>query len=268
VVQSAMCIALNLFYRRKINHIQIVHGGTDERGSFGRKKALNHANVTFVTVSDYARQRLIANGVRADRIEVVNNFLPVEYLQSAPRRGIYSGGVKNVLIVSRLDGMKRVDLVLDALDRRGKELGELSFRILGLGMEMNSLVERAARTHANVQFAGFSDGVAGELAQADLLLHTCAVEPFGLAILEAMAANVAVLVPDQGGAALLVDEGVSGFKFRADDADHLAQRLIEFKTADVEKLNRAVAGGRVAVEKTFSAQNGLDRYRVLFAPRG
>ena len=38
ISQSAVCIALNLLYRRKINHIQIVHGGTDERGKFRAKE--------------------------------------------------------------------------------------------------------------------------------------------------------------------------------------------------------------------------------------
>jgi glycosyltransferase involved in cell wall biosynthesis len=267
VVQSAVCMTLNLLYRRKINHIHIVHGGAEGRGSYGRKKALNHANVTFVAVSEYARQQLITNGVRADRIEVVNNFLPTEYLVAAPRRASYSAGVKNVLIVSRLDPLKRVDLLLDALDRRPAELRDVSFRILGLGTQMNVLTERAARTHGNVCCAGFSDRVAEELTESDLLLHTCPVEPFGLAVLEAMAANVAALVPDRGGASLLVEDGISGFKFRADDADHLASRLIELKSASAEMLNQAVAGGRIVVEKTFSAQAGLARYRHLFAPK-
>lgn len=267
VVQSAVCIALNLLYRRKINHIHIVHGGTDERGSFGRKKWLNHAPVTFVTVSDYARQRMIAHGVRADKIEVVTNFLPAEYLAAAPRRAAYTGGIANVLIVSRLDPMKRVELLLDALDRKPAELRDLSFRILGLGPDMKPLADRAARTHPNVTFAGFSADVPGELAKSDLLLHTCPVEPFGLAILEAMAANVAALVPDQGGASSLVEDQKNGFKFRANDPAHLAEKLIELKSAAAETLNRAVAGGRFAVEKTFSPQEGLDRYRRLFAPK-
>jgi glycosyltransferase involved in cell wall biosynthesis len=266
VVQSGVCIALNLLYRRKINHIHIVHGGADEHGSYGRKKALNHVNVTFVTVSEFAKERMIANGVRQDRIEVVTNFLPAEYLAGTPRRGKYWGGIRKVLIVSRLDQMKRVDLLLDALDRRADELRDLSFKILGLGTEMKSLIERAAR-HPNVHFAGFSGRVAEELAASDLLLHTCPVEPFGLAILEAMAANVAVLAPDQGGAAMLVEEGKSGFKFRANDAENLAERLIELKGDQEKNLNLVVEGGRVAVEETFSARVGLERYRKLFAPK-
>ncbi|MDP9175137.1 MAG: glycosyltransferase family 4 protein [Planctomycetota bacterium] len=266
VVQSAVCIALNAIYFRKINHIHIVHGGAAGAGSYGRKKWLNHANVTFVTVSQWARETMIANGVRADRIEVVPNFLPPQRVASAPRRGPYvQPGIRRVLVVSRMDPLKRVGVLLDALDHSPAPLAEVSFRILGLGPEMKTLVQRAKAAHPNVEFAGFSANVPAELAAADLLVHTCPVESFGLAVLEGMAANLATLVPDKGGAGLLVEECVSGFKFRADDPASLAERLIELKDAPAEKLNRAVAGGRIAVDKTYSAEAVLDRYRQLFA---
>jgi glycosyltransferase involved in cell wall biosynthesis len=268
VVQSGVCIALNLLYWRKINHLHIVHGGADERGSYGRKKKLNHAGVTFVTVSEYAKQKLVSNGVREDRIRIVHNFLTPDRVATAPRRQPFTqSGIKEVLVVARMDPLKRVGLLLDALDRKPAELRDIHFKILGVGPEMKMLAERAAKDHPNVEFAGFSSDVAGALAQADLLVHTCPVESFGLAVLEAMAANLPALVPAQGGTSLVVEEGVSGFKYRANDAEHLAERLIELKNAPAEKLNRAVQGGRVAVDQTFSAQTALEKYRELFAPK-
>jgi glycosyltransferase involved in cell wall biosynthesis len=269
VKQSMIAAAVNVFYRRRMNHLHIVHGGVEDAGSYGNKKWLNVAGVNFLTVSDFARQKLIDHGVPARRIEVVNNFLLPQRIQSAPRRRPYDGSpLKNVLIVSRMEKLKRVDLLLDALDQSEGKLADISFKILGLGTEMKSLQARAAGKYPNVNFAGYSGNVADELAGADLLLHTCPVEPFGLVILEAMAANVAVLAPDKGGAASLIDEGTSGFKFRADDAGNLAESLIELKNAPAETLNQAVAGGRIAVEQTYSAKAALAKYRQLLRPRG
>lgn len=267
VVQSAVCIALNVLYRRRIRHFQIVHGGADERGSYGRKKWLNHAGVTFITVSPWARQKLIDNGVRADRIEVVANFLPAEYVASTPRRAAYDvPGVRRVIVVSRMDPLKRVGLLLDALDCGPEELADISFRVLGVGPEMKPLAERAKREHPNVEFPGYSRDVPAELARADLLVHTCPVESFGLGVLEAMAANLAVLVPDAGGAGSLVQDGVNGFRFRADDPQDLARRLLELKGAPAEVLNNSAAGGRKTVDVTFSSEAILEQYRRLFAP--
>jgi glycosyltransferase involved in cell wall biosynthesis len=268
VVQSAVCIALNAIYLRQMNHIHIIHGGAAGAGGYGRKKWLNLADVTFVTVSEWAKQRLISSGVPAGRIEVVPNFLPADRVAAAPRRGPYlQPGIRKALIVSRLDPLKRVVVLLDALDLAQDQLRDISFRVLGLGPEMKPLAERARASHPNVEFAGFSGNVPRELAAADLLVHTCPVESFGLAVLEAMAANLATVVPDQGGAGLLVEEGINGFRFHADDAKDLARRLIELKNAPAEILNRVAAGGRIAVGQTYSAKAVLDRYRQLFAPR-
>ena len=51
----------------------------------------------------------------------------------------------------------------------------------------------------------------------DLLVHTCAEEPFGLVVLEAFAAGVPVLVPNAGGSASLVCDGDTGFHFAASE---------------------------------------------------
>ena len=263
---NLVCIALNVLYRRKIKHIQIVHGGSGVEKDYARKKVLNPFDITFVAVSEWSKRRLIDHGV-TNPIEVIGNFLTPSQLRSLPKRPIYTEpGVKRALLVSRVDRLKRVDLLLDALDKRNADLSAISFRILGLGPEIESLKERARQTHPNVEFVGFCADVAAEIARADLLVHTCAVETFGLAVLEAMAANLAALVPDQGGTALLIQDGQSGFAYRADDAQHLADRLVELKTAPAELLNRVVANAADKVQHQYSPEAALQRYRQLFLP--
>jgi glycosyltransferase involved in cell wall biosynthesis len=261
-----VCVAMNLFYRRKIRHIQMLHGGSGIDKDYARKKVLNFFDITFVVVSEWSKQRLIQHGVR-NRIEIVGNFLTPAQLQHVPRRAVYdSPGVRNVIVVSRVDPLKRVDLLLDALDIRRQELSNISFRIFGVGPEFEKLRARAASAHPNVLFAGFTDNVAGELAKSDLLVHTCGVETFGLAVLEAMGANLATLVPDTGGTAVLIRDGVCGFTYHADDAAHLAQRLVELKEAPADLLNRMVINAARRVQTEFSAEAALRRYRDLFAP--
>ena len=116
-------------------------------------------------------------------------------------------------------------------------------------------------SNPNVTFTGFLPNALEELAQADLLVHLCPVEPFGLTILEAMAAGVPVLVPDSGGAGSVVQNGISGFRFRSNDADSLGGRLVELTQTPAECLNRIVAGGREALVSRFSAEARLADYR-------
>ena len=263
VVHSLIFLGWNLLYRRPAVHLHMVHGGTDERDSYGRKKLLNRTGVIFVAVSAFVRERLIANGVRAEQIRVIENFLPERQIQTVPRRGAFAtAGVRRIVVVSRIDPIKRVDLLLDALDRQ-PELNALSIRILGTGWELETLRERARRRHPNVTFVGFTPHVPEELAAADLLLHLCPVEPFGLAILEAMAAGVPVLVPDQGGAGSLVEDGVSGRRFRADDLDDLVTQLEALRQTPAVELNRLAAGGDRTLATRFSEAARIADYRRL-----
>jgi glycosyltransferase involved in cell wall biosynthesis len=263
VVHSAIFIALNLLYRRKAQHMHLVHGGPNERDSYGRKKALNHTGVTFIAVSDYARERLLAHQVRPTQIRVVENFLPQAQLDAVPRRPTFAGkGIQNVVLVTRVDPSKRVDLVLDALDL-APELGSLRIRVLG-GCAGDDLIGRAAAQHPNMTFDGFSDRVPEVLANSDLLIHTCPSESFGLVILEAMAAGIPVLVPDQGGAAALVEPGVSGQRFRANDASSLAEAMKNLMQATPDALNQMVAAAQRRLEGRYSSGRGIAEYRALF----
>lgn len=263
VSHSLTCLAWNRIYRRKIAHLQVVHGGSDEQSSYGMKRKLNGLQVTLVAVSKFVRDRLIAHGVQGNQIEVVENFLPDAQIASAPKRSRFERpGVRKVVIISRLDHLKRVDLLLDALDREAS-LQSMSFTIFGSGGEGDRLRARAAVRNPNVTFAGFQPEVAGELASADLLVHTCPEEPFGLAIIEAMAANVPVLVPDSGGAGSLVEEGVSGFRFAANSSDSLAGRLVSLINTPANVLNEIAAQARQVVVTRFSSSVRANDYRLL-----
>jgi glycosyltransferase involved in cell wall biosynthesis len=155
-----------------------------------------------------------------------------------------------------------VDLLIDALDTM-PALASLEIRVLGAGWDLETLRARAQARNPNVIFTGFLPNALEELAQADLMVHMCPVEPFGLTILEAMAAGVPVLVPDSGGAGSVVEEGVSGFRFRSNDARSLAARLVELTQAPADSLNRIVVGGRAALASRFSAEARLADYREV-----
>ncbi|HEY1922638.1 MAG TPA: glycosyltransferase family 4 protein [Tepidisphaeraceae bacterium] len=266
VMHSAVCMMLNVLYRRRIRHFHIVHGGSNDMDSYGRKKWLNHTGVRIIAVSEWVKQKLISYEVRGDLIDVVPNSLPEARVNGCPGRGSFDGpGVRKAIVVSRLDPMKRVGTLLDALDKGPRELADISFNVFGLGPEMDPLADRASRTHPNVRFAGFSGDIPNQMAAADLLVHTSPEEPFGLVVLEAMAANLPVLVPDAAGPGGIVEDGVNGFKFRPGDSAHLAERLSELRNAPAERLNSVVAGGRRTVEETYSSRKMLDRYRELFS---
>lgn len=263
VSHSLAAIALNAVYRRQMVHLHVVHGGTDERLSYGRKRLLNHSAALLVAVSNFVKDRLVANGSRGDKIHVIENFLPESRVAKFLQRGQFvSSGIRKIVVNSRIDPIKRVDLLFSAMEHEPL-LRELQIRVLGTGWELDNLRARAVANYPNITLVGFTTEVEQELAGADLLVHLCPAEPFGLAILEAMAAGVPVVVPDSGGAGSLVEDGVSGFRFSANDVGSLSEKLLQIRRTSAAGQNQIAANARLLLNTRFSATARIDDYRTL-----
>lgn len=289
ISQSLLAIVLAGLTLTRLRHIHIVHGGTDERLSYGRKKILARFAVHYLAVSDFVRQRLIAHAVPAARITVIENFLAdapasvrtasartvqtvsaqhatlIKNLQTdapAPVHAAPAAPVQQVLLVSRLDPIKRVDVLLDALEIC-PELHDLNIDILGTGWDATALQTRASNSRLPVRFGGFCADVPAALAVADLLVHTCPEEPFGLVILEAMTAGVPVLVPDTGGPAGFIRDGDNGFVFRANDAQDLARKLLAIRALTSQQLQAIRRAATATLQQRFAASDRINDYRLL-----
>jgi glycosyltransferase involved in cell wall biosynthesis len=260
VSQSLLAIALAALAFTRLRHFHIVHGGADEYLSYGRKRVLLRFAVQYIAVSGFVRERLIAHGVPLSRITVIENFLNPD--ADAPVRAGESYGIKRIALVTRLDPVKRVDLLLSALEQT-PALRDLQFDIFGTGLDGAALRKRVADGALAVHFAGFSNTVPQALACSDLLLHTCPQEPFGLAILEAMRAGVPVLVPDTGGPAGFICDGENGFTYRANDALDLARRLLAIRALAPARLQGIVAAAARTLRERFGAAQRIDDYRRL-----
>lgn len=259
VSHSLAAHALAALLRTRIRHLHVIHGGTDERLSYGRKALLAHIPVSLVAVSGFVRQRLLAHGCDPATIHVIENFLPTPAQPLASSRS--PRPVRRVAVVSRLDPIKRVGLLLDAIAYK-PELCAIEFDVFGEGSELEAL-RRRCESLPNVHLLGFQPDAAARLGDYDLYLHTCAEEPFGIAILEAMSAGIPVLVPNAGGAGELVEDGMSGFHFPANCSKGLANGLSRLLSFSSQQLAPVIAAADVQMATRFSPGRGLAEYAAL-----
>ena len=96
------------------------------------------------------------------------------------------------------------------------------------------------------------------------------VEGFGLTMLEAMAAGVAVIATRAGAAEMVIDDGETGFLAPVDDVDALTA-AIEPMMREPERIAAIGAKARARVERDFSREREADDiagvYRRLWGER-
>ena len=276
IVQSFVCYCLSKLMFVRLRQLQVVHGGTEDANAYGRKRLLNRIPIRIVAVSRFVEGKLVKYGVTPERISVVENFLSDAQRQSYLPRAPYAEGNVGarpvdrshvrVAVVSRLDPIKRLDVLVKAIERHG--LHDFAFDVYGTGSEIEALQRRSAEL-GNICFHGYVPDVTERLPRSDFLLHLCSEEPFGIAILEAFVTGVVAVVPDAGGAASLVENGVTGVHFAADDADDLVRVLRRTSALPDLTLQQLACSASQTVDERYSQRQGVDRYlRVLSdAPR-
>ena len=154
-----------------------------------------------------------------------------------------------VLGVGRLVPQKGFDVLIDAFAT--EELAELNLVLAGDGFERDRLRARALECGigSRVRFVGAvaRARIARLLRGARVFALPSRGEPFGIALLEAMAAGVPAVGTAAGGIPEFARDGVNALLVPAGDAKALAQAIARL-AFDQEVRDRLINGGRVTAE--------------------
>lgn len=203
-------------------------------------------------------EHLVSLGIEREK---VTNFpywveLPQEW--SIPKRCLDEDAAKGplrLLAIGRHVPVKQFEVAIQAValanNKAGRELAELV--MVGDGPERANLEEiaRSMAGEASVSFPGWmeSDAVYKELSEADALVITSRFEPYGVVVLEAMAAGRSVLASEGVVAALDRDEGNGAVLLHPiGDVGCLAYQVTSL-ASDREKLRPASVASRATAEK-------------------
>lgn len=216
-------------------------------GALGR--ASLHLPPSLLANSHAARRNAMALGVPGRRLHVMANVIePGPSLESAMARNpdTAGGGPPVAMIVGRLVPAKRIDRFLAALARARAAVPELQGVIVGQGPERGRLeaIATGLGLNGSVRFHGHSPEVSALLTGASLLALTSEHEGFPNVLLEAMAAGLPVVTTPAGDAALVVEEGVTGFVVPGDDLDALAERMVRLARSPALRRSLGSQGAR------------------------
>jgi glycosyltransferase involved in cell wall biosynthesis len=169
-----------------------------------------------------------------------------------------------VVVLQRLEPEKDTATALHAWARAGLARRGWRLVIHGRGGREAALRLLAAELGigATVDFAGFTDEPRAALACCGLLLATAPREPFGLAVVEAMAEATAVLAA--AGGAHLETLGEAGAYFEPGDADACAERLTHLACSARER-EEIGAALRDRQRAQFTVTGHADRLEAVYA---
>jgi glycosyltransferase involved in cell wall biosynthesis len=233
---------------------------------------------TVICISEAVRQHVLKDEPAADgKLAVVHNGLPLEnFVQvsdgSSIRRefGI-PAGAPLIGMVGRINHWKGQSVFVQAARSVLASFPEANF--LAVGSVFADEVHYLDRLREEVRQAGIEDrfilsdfrrDVSDILAALDVYVHPALLpEPFGLVVIEAMAAAKPVVATAHGGPLEMIEEGVSGHFVPPADPGALAEKIC----ACLADLRASREMGRRAQERAmrmFPLSRYLDRMQGLY----
>jgi 1,2-diacylglycerol 3-alpha-glucosyltransferase len=168
------------------------------------------------------------------------------------------------LFVGRVDGEKRIDLLLQALHQLKRD--DLQLVVAGKGAARSSLIKQSKELNLENQiyFPGFvpDDELPALLNSADIFTMPSQAELLSIATLEAMACGRPILAARAQALPELVDTGINGYLFEDGSVDDLARHIS--KLADQRACWPDMQAASLQRVQAHGLENTLKRYEDIY----
>lgn len=228
--------------------------------------SMNESDI-LTAVSDNLKEETYRNFAIEKDIEVIHNFVDVKRFNRKPvdafKKLIAPNGEKIIVHASNFRKVKRVDDVVKAFLLINEKIPS-KLLLLGDGPERPPIEAEARNSNAcdAIKFLGKQEQMEDILPIADLFLLTSEYESFGLAALEAMAAEVPVISTNAGGLPEIIINGNCGYMSNVGDVEDMSKNAIlilqDKVTHDRFKANALTQA------KKFDIGNIVPQYEKLY----
>ena len=249
-----------------LDYVITAHG-SDVPGYNPHRLKLAHKVVTpiWMRITQDAMQVVCPSRILQDLVIKHNGFartVVIPYGFSATRFEIDGKRQKRILVVTRMLKRKGVQYLLEAV--KGLALDH-EIHIVGDGPYLPVLKRLANQTKTYIKFWGWLDNFSPELKQlfetSRIFVLTSEAENFPVALMEAMAAGLAIITTRDTGCAEVVGE--TAILVRAKEVNELRDALLRL-TSDNNLCLRLGAGARHRIKEQFSWDAVAKQYMNLY----
>lgn len=222
-------------------------------------------------VSAYVQKYVIEEvGVPKERTRVVHNGIELDLFEM--KKAPADKELLKLLYAGRLAPDKGVHTIIESLAILRQEKSGLPLMLSIYGNGTSDYQNRLTQLVSNhdlevcVEFMGIvpREDMPAVLAEHDVLLFPSIwSEPLARIIQEAMACGLVVIGTSTGGTGEILQDGVNGLIFTAEDAQMLARKIL--KISNDHELRRELSlAARKTVEKRFSLPRMVDEIEDSF----
>lgn len=261
---------VRLMSRRSQNHYMTRHPWA------GRMERWLHWRMTGILANSHKllKELIEDEGADANRVGLIYNGVDLLKFakltdRAAVRAKLDLGAATFVAVmVANLIAYKGHADLIEALARISSKLPAgwlvlLAGRDEGTGTVLADLT-RAKGIENNVRFLGARTDVEDLLQACDIGLLCSHEEGFSNAVIEGMAAGLAMVVTDVGGNSEAVRHGIEGLVVPRGDVDAIAQAILDL-AGDMELRTKMGAAGRKRANSEFSIEACVDRYEAVYS---
>ena len=208
------------------------------------KTGYNNKISKFISPSLALKKLIIEKGIKANKIEVIDNFFDEKFAKLTPdytNDGYF-------LFSGRLYNFKGIRILMDAIKTLPRDI---NFHIAGTGPLENEIKEFCKKNKlSNVKFIGFlpQEELLEEYKKCiALIVPSIWFEIFGLITIEAFACGKPVIASNIGALGDLVEHDKTGYLFEPENSDELAYFIKHLW----QNQEQAIIMGKAAREKAI-----------------
>jgi glycosyltransferase involved in cell wall biosynthesis len=207
---------------------------TEHRLRRRQRKLLIQRAGGLIAYGSRARDYLLRLGAHADDVSIGINTVDTSFYAKAAtefREKFHTDAApKHLVYIGHLVPRKQVDRLLRVIKCLSLERHDFEVEIIGSGGEESHLkvLSKELGLERLVHFEGFKqkEDIIGYLASAYCLLFPTRYDPWGLVLVEAMAAGVPCISSvDAGATCDLIEDGKTGFAVDFSDLDGVTKKL-------------------------------------------
>lgn len=229
--------------------------------------SINNSDVV-TTVSKSLKEDTLRLFNITNDIHVIHNFIDIEkyekaHEQECQRIALAQPNERILTHISNFRPVKRIEDVIRIFEKVRREI-PCKLLMVGDGPERRNAEQLAKRLgiKEDVLFLGNSSELAEILCYTDVFLLPSETESFGLAALEAMAAESAVISTNTGGLPEVNVQGVTGYLSNVGDVEDMANNVLKIVKDD--EILQQFKNNAKAHTKQFSLKNILPVYEDIY----